>query len=192
MLCSNSSPGRSGKSTLLAALRGKLPLLSGKRVENEKLRLGVFTQDLAQELDVNARAMDLVTDYARGGKTGDITVSNQDARGVMGRLGLGDEKPLRKIGALSGGEKARVALSMFALKASNLLLLDEPSNHLDVGCIEALGDSLSSWGGTDGSVVVVSHDRAFCDQVGFTHVAKKIYSIIATIYLTISNIHTIL
>lgn len=68
------------------------------------------------------------------------------------------------------GEKARVALSMFALKASNLLLLDEPSNHLDIGCIEALGDSLSSWGAKDGSVVVVSHDRAFCEQVGFTHV----------------------
>ena len=47
---------------------------------------------------------------------------------------------------------------------------DEPSNHLDQECIEALGDSLSSWGGKDGSVVVVSHDRAFCEQVGFTHV----------------------
>ena len=87
--------------------------------------LGVFTQDLAQELDVSARAMDLVLDYARGGTTGDITISNQDARGVMGRLGLGDEKPLRKVGELSGGEKARCALSMFALKPSNLLLLDE-------------------------------------------------------------------
>jgi len=50
------------------------------------------------------------------------------ARNVMGRLGLGGEKPLRMVAALSGGEKARVALSMFALKASNLLMLDEPSN----------------------------------------------------------------
>lgn len=124
-------PNGAGKSTLLAALRGKLPLLQGKRVENEKLHLGVFTQDLAQELDVNARAMDLVTEYAREGKDGDITISNQDARGVMGQLGLSDEKPLRVVGELSGGEKARVALSMFALKASNLLLLDEPSNHLE-------------------------------------------------------------
>jgi len=163
-------PNGAGKSTLLAALRGTLPLRSGKRIENEKLRLGVFTQDLAQELDESALAMDLVTDYARGGKFGDITISNQDARDVMGRLGLGGEKPLRMIGELSGGEKARVALSMFALKASNLLLLDEPSNHLDVECIEALGDSLSKWGGQDGSVVVVSHDRSFCESVGFTHV----------------------
>ena len=155
---------------LLSALRGKLPLLSGKRIENDKLRLGSFTQDLAQELDAQAVAMDLVLEYAREGKDGDFTISNQDARGVMGRLGLSDEKPLRKIKDLSGGEKARVALSMFALKASNLLLLDEPSNHLDVECIEALGDSLSNWGGKDGSVVVVSHDRRFCDTIGFTHV----------------------
>ena len=78
----------------------------------------VFTQDLAQELDVTARAMDLVTEYAREGKDGDINVSNQAARGVMGRLGLSGEKPLRKVGELSGGEKARVALSMFALMIS--------------------------------------------------------------------------
>lgn len=93
-----------GKSTLLAALRGKLPLLSGSRIENDNLRLGVFTQDLAQELDVSARAVDLVTAYAREGKDGDINVSDQDARGVMGRLGLGGEKPLRKVGELSGGK----------------------------------------------------------------------------------------
>lgn len=89
--------------------------------------LGIFTQDLAQELDSNARAIDLVTTHARGGNYGDINVSDQDARSVMGMLGLGGDKPLQKIGELSGGEKARVALSMFALKASNLLLLDEVS-----------------------------------------------------------------
>ena len=98
----------------------------------EQNSLGVFTQDLAQELDASARAIDLVTAHAREGKHGDITISDQDARGVMGRLGLSGDKPLRKVGELSGGEKARVALSMFALKASNVLMLDEPSNHLDV------------------------------------------------------------
>lgn len=63
-----------------------------------------------------------------------------------------------------------MALSMFALKAANLLMLDEPSNHLDVGCIDALAEALSAWGGKDGAVVVISHDRAFCEEVGFTHV----------------------
>jgi len=164
-------PNGAGKSTLLAALRGKLPLLSGKKIYNDNLRMGAFTQDLAQELDITRQAMDLVTEYARDEKDGgNINISNEDARGVMGRLGLGGEKPLRLVGELSGGEKARVALSMFALKPSNLLLLDEPSNHLDVGCIEALGESLNNWGDKDGSIVVVSHDRGFCESICFTHV----------------------
>lgn len=165
-------PNGAGKSTLLKALRGNVEsmLLEGTRTENQQLHLGVFTQDLAQELDKEARAVDLVTSYARTGVDSDITVSDESARGVMGGLGLGGEKPLRQIKALSGGEKARVALSMFALKASNLLMLDEPSNHLDVGCIQGLANALSGWGGEDGSIVVISHDREFCEKVGFTHV----------------------
>jgi ATP-binding cassette, subfamily F, member 3 len=123
-------PNGAGKSTLLKALRGNMDhmIQQGTRTENDRLRLGVFTQDLAQELDVEARAVDLVSSYAREGVDGDFTVTDEVVRSVMGRLGLGGEKPLRKVGALSGGEKARVALSMFALKASNLLMLDEPSN----------------------------------------------------------------
>lgn len=165
-------PNGAGKSTLLKALRGNNVemIQQGTRTENEQLKLGVFTQDLAQELDKEARAIDLVTSYARTGADGDITVTDEAARGVMGRLGMGGEKPLRQIKALSGGEKARVALSMFALKASNLLMLDEPSNHLDVGCIQGLANALSGWGGKDGAVVVISHDREFCEKVGFTHV----------------------
>eukprot|EP00554_Chaetoceros_debilis_P005506 CAMPEP_0194074256 /NCGR_PEP_ID=MMETSP0149-20130528/1417_1 /TAXON_ID=122233 /ORGANISM="Chaetoceros debilis, Strain MM31A-1" /LENGTH=727 /DNA_ID=CAMNT_0038754397 /DNA_START=48 /DNA_END=2228 /DNA_ORIENTATION=+ len=163
-------PNGAGKSTMMQALKGSLPLLAGKRGENEKLRLGYFTQDLAQQLDPKARAVDLVTAYAREGDYGDITISDETARGVMGRLGLGGNKPLRNISELSGGEKARVALSMFAMKASNVICLDEPSNHLDVECIEALGDALSAWGKKDGAIVVVSHDKTFCDSVGFNTV----------------------
>ena len=119
-------PNGAGKSTLMSALRGKLPLLKGKRIPNETMRLGMFTQDLAQELDTKARAIDLVTAYAREGPFGDISISDETARSVMGRLGLTGDKSLRLVGELSGGEKARVALSMFALKASNVLMLDEP------------------------------------------------------------------
>jgi ABC-type multidrug transport system ATPase subunit len=159
-----------GKTTLLDTLRGTLPLLQGERVENSELRLGVFTQDLAQELDTTRRAVDLVTAYARGGDDGNIQISDQEARSVLGGLGLTGEKALRLVGNLSGGEKARVALAMFALKPSNLYLLDEVSNHLDIECVEALSESLSEWGGDDGALVVISHDKAFCEQVGFTHV----------------------
>lgn len=119
---------------------------------------------MAQELDPNARAVDLVLAHAREGNVG---ITEQDARSIMGRLGLRDDKALRKVGDLSGGEKARVALSMFGLKPNNLLILDEPSNHLDKECVDALSRALSEW---DGTVVVVSHDRAFCETIGFTHV----------------------
>ena len=60
----------------------------------------------------------------------------QRARAVMGALGLTGSKALQKIGTMSGGEKARVALAMFVLVPHNLLILDEPSNHLDVGTVE--------------------------------------------------------
>jgi len=180
-----------GKSTLMKALTNELisvkgedseprnVVVSGERVENTSLRAGVFSQDLAQQLDKDSVALDLVMEYARTGKHGNIQISDEQGRSVMGRLGLSGDKPLRKISALSGGEKARVALSMFSLKANNLILLDEPSNHLDVECIEALGEALSKWGkiegsgsrtAGDGAIVVVSHDRAFCETVGFTHV----------------------
>ena len=135
---------------------------------NEALQLGVFTQDLAQELDPKAKAVDLVTAYAR--RDDIYAASDLDARNVMGQLGLSGDKATREIEGLSGGEKARVALSMFCMRASNLLLLDEPSNHLDVECIEALSESLSEWGEEDGAVVVISHDQSFCKKIGFTHV----------------------
>jgi ATP-binding cassette, subfamily F, member 3 len=155
---------------LLHTLRGTLPLLGGSRHENEMLRLGMFTQDLAQELDPSERAVDVVTAYARHGPDGDVTVSSEQARSALGRLGLTGEKSLRFIRDLSGGEKARVCLAMFALKPSNLYLLDEASNHLDVECVECLSSALGEWGGA-GAFVVVSHDRHFCEQLAFTHVA---------------------
>jgi ATPase subunit of ABC transporter with duplicated ATPase domains len=115
-------PNGAGKSTILHSLRGGIPLLDGKRVENESLKLAFFTQDLAQELDPNERAMDIATAYARA-EGGDILISNEAARSSLGRLGLTGEKALRKIRDLSGGEKARVALAMFSLKPSNLYLV---------------------------------------------------------------------
>lgn len=127
-------PNGAGKTTILDSLRGTLPLMDGERVENETLRLGVFTQDLAQELDVSARAVDLVTAYAREGSHGDIHISDKDARTVMGGLGLQGEKSLRKIEALSGGEKARVALAMFALKPVSADFIVQHYGDFDLSC----------------------------------------------------------
>ena len=86
----------------------------------------------------------------------------------MGALGLSKEKPLQTVGSMSGGEKARVALSMFVLVPHNLLLLDEPSNHLDIATVRTLVGALKDY---EGTVAVVTHNRAFCEQFGATHVA---------------------
>ena len=85
----------------------------------------------------------------------------------MGALGLVGDKAIRPIGALSGGEKARVALATFCLTPYNVLLLDEPTNHLDVDAIAALLDAIATY---DGAVVVISHDRPFCEAIEATHV----------------------
>jgi len=77
-------------------------------------------------------------------------------QGHLGRFGFSGEEVQRKAGALSGGERARVALAMLMLSRYNLLVLDEPTNHLDVESIEALEDAVERYQGT---VILVSHDR---------------------------------
>jgi ATP-binding cassette subfamily F protein 3 len=122
-------PNGAGKSTLLSALSGRLTPIEGTRTEGDGLELGVFTQDLAQDLDQEALATEVVTRKVR---EKDPTISDERARSALGALGLIGEKAIRKVGHLSGGEKARVALASFVLIPHNLLLLDEPSNHLDL------------------------------------------------------------
>lgn len=154
-----------GKSTLVKALAGAIPLAGGERIEDDRLKLGYFRQDLSQELDQDATALDLVVASARA--DGDGMTSEQRGREVLGALGLKGEMALRLVGSLSGGEKARVALACFVLTPANVLVLDEPSNHLDVDTVAALAKGLNAF---EGAVLVVSHDRAFVDELSPTHV----------------------
>ena len=158
-------PNGAGKSTLLWALAEKLKLQKGKRRESEGLQMGVFTQDLAQELPSEAVAMDEVM---RSVQEIDPSVTVQQVRDAMGNLGLSGPKALQPIYTLSGGEKARVALSCLVLIKNNLLLLDEPSNHLDRATLEALTEALQTYKGT---VAVVTHNKVFCEEFKPTHTA---------------------
>jgi ABC-type molybdenum transport system ATPase subunit/photorepair protein PhrA len=121
-------PNGAGKSSMLrCALAGSDPLLSGSRTVGEGVKMAVFAQDLAQELPLEMRALDYVLDKAR---REDGTITLEQGRKSLGSLGLTGDSAYRVIGQLSGGEKARVALAAFALIPYNLLLLDEPSNHV--------------------------------------------------------------
>ncbi|MCB9673507.1 MAG: ABC-F family ATP-binding cassette domain-containing protein [Alphaproteobacteria bacterium] len=151
----------SGKSTLLKTLSGELLPLAGRRYPGDRLRMGVFHQDLAAALDPDATGLEVVTAQAP-------LLDTAKVRGILGALGLSGDAALRPIRALSGGEKARVALASLTAKPHNLLLLDEPTNHLDAETVEVLVRALKDW---TGALVLVSHDRYVVEQLA-THVLR--------------------
>jgi len=95
-------------------------------------------------------------------------ISDLEIRNALGALGLSGPKALRLIGALSGGEKARVALAKLALQPTNVMFLDEVTNHLDVDTVGVLVSALNKWTGT---MMVITHDRDFARRIKPTHVA---------------------
>ena len=99
----------------------------------------------------------------------DPSITQERCRATLGALGLKGESALRRIGDLSGGEKAKVSFAAFVLKPVSLLLLDEPSNHIDVTALSALSEALVKF---DGAMVVVSHDREFCRTIAPTHTVQ--------------------
>ena len=99
----------------------------------------------------------------------DPLLKEEQGRQALGALGMSGAMALRLIGSLSGGEKARVALASFVLRPRNVLLLDEPSNHLDVGAVKALTDGLQGW---DGALLAVSHNKEFCESLNPTHIVR--------------------
>ncbi len=144
-----------GKSTLLRALGGLHPLMTGTRTLDRGLRIGVFGQDQALELPAEARAVDLVLEDAP-------FCTQTRARSLLGALGLQGDQALQPVGTLSGGEKARVSLARLAARELDLLLLDEPNNHLDVVTVGVLTEALAQF---VGGIVFVSHDRWFIEQL---------------------------
>jgi ATP-binding cassette, subfamily F, member 3 len=154
-------PNGCGKSTLMQALAGTLRPVSGRRRVGERVRIGVFDQDQAQVLPKERTALEHLT-------TESPTVPPERIRAVLGALGLPGEMALRSIGALSGGEKARVALASLVVRPCNVLLLDEPTNHLDLETVDVLVGALADWGG---ALLVISHDRFVIERLA-THVAR--------------------
>jgi ATP-binding cassette subfamily F protein 3 len=148
-------PNGAGKTTLIRTLIGREKVDAGEVKLGHKVQVGYHDQGL-QSLDPNTTVVRAVwpeddPDWVEG-----------DVRDLLARFGLSGEIVFQTIGQLSGGEKAKAALARLCATAANLLVMDEPTNHLDIWSREALERSINEF---EGTVLVVSHDRYFLNQV---------------------------
>jgi ATP-binding cassette, subfamily F, member 3 len=142
-------PNGAGKTTLIRVLLGEHPIAGGEMKLGGGIDAGYYRQDLSQ-LPLDRSLYDTISALRPLWERGAI-------QGHLGRFEFSGDEVQRKVGSLSGGERARLALAILMLGSANLLILDEPTNHLDVESIEALEDAVDDY---DGSVLLVSHDRA--------------------------------
>ena len=138
-----------GKSTLIKLIAGDLEALSGERLPSKSLKVGYFAQHQMQMLDNNATALQHMARTAP-------QATEQARRNYLAQFGFTGTRVNEVITPFSGGEKARLALALVVWDKPNLLILDEPSNHLDAQTREALTTALA---GYEGSLLLVSHDR---------------------------------
>lgn len=138
-----------GKSTLIKTLSGELPVLKGSRNASRGLEIGYFAQHQLDMLDLASTPLQHLQRMEPQSKEVEL-------RSYLGSFGFSGDTVNGLVGPMSGGEKARLALALIVRRKPNLLLLDEPSNHLDVETREALATALAEFGG---SMLLVSHDR---------------------------------
>ena len=138
-----------GKTTLARLLAAQLAPMDGEMSATSKMKVGYFTQYQVEELDAEDTPLEHMTRIMKGSTPAAV-------RAQLGRFGFSGDKAVTKVGKMSGGEKARLALALITRDAPHMLILDEPTNHLDVDAREALVQALNTY---TGAVVLVSHDR---------------------------------
>ncbi|MBQ8202499.1 MAG: ABC-F family ATP-binding cassette domain-containing protein [Clostridia bacterium] len=147
-----------GKTTLLRTLCGELPPAGGTIEQGETVRIGYFSQH-CPPLDPDARIIDAIRDVAAHVYTPD---GSQSASQMAETFLFPSSMQYQKVASLSGGEMRRLYLLRILMAAPNVLILDEPTNDLDLETLNVLEDYLDSF---QGAIVAVSHDRYFLDRI---------------------------
>ena len=143
-----------GKSTLLKTVMGMIPALSGSIIPGINLRIGYFDQHLAQYVSDKT----VLDDYWDAFPT----LTQTEIRSDLGAFLFRGEDVFKKVSVLSGGEKVRLCLCKILKKKPNFLILDEPTNHMDIIGKQSLEEMLKNYPGT---ILCVSHDRYFINEV---------------------------
>lgn len=151
-------PNGCGKSTLLKMLAGQITPDAGEIEIGETIRIGYFAQEVP-DMDTGVRVIDYIKDFGEYVQTEEGKIS---ASAMLERFLFTPEMQYTPVEKLSGGEKRRLYLLSVLMQGANVLLLDEPSNDLDIATVTILEDYLNSF---EGIVVAVSHDRYFLDNV---------------------------
>ncbi|MEO6998571.1 MAG: ATP-binding cassette domain-containing protein, partial [Terracoccus sp.] len=150
----------SGKSTLLRALTGEMPLNGGRRRQGKTVSIAHLTQEVRELERFEAwRVIEAIEDVKQWTTLGGKEIS---AGQLATRLGFTGGRQQTRVGDLSGGERRRLQLTRLLLTEPNVLILDEPTNDLDIATLTSLEDVLDGWPGT---LIVVSHDRYLLERV---------------------------
>ena len=144
-------PNGAGKSTLLKLLAGVLPVQSGTRALGHNVKAGYYSQNRVDTLRTELTVLEEALDTPQ-------RVTEQFVRTVLGCFLFRGDDVFKKVSVLSGGEKSRLALVKLLLDPPNLILMDEPTTHLDIPSIDALAAALDQY---EGTLVFISHDVYF-------------------------------
>jgi len=140
-------PNGVGKSTFIKMLLKKCDLVDGEVIKNPRLRIGFYNQHSADQLTLDESPVEYLQR--------EFNMQYQDCRKLLGRFGLAGHAHTIKIKDLSGGQKSRVALADMASREPDIIILDEPTNNLDIESIDALAEAINQY---TGGVIIVSHD----------------------------------
>jgi ATP-binding cassette subfamily F protein 3 len=147
-------PNGAGKSTLLKILAGVIPIQGGTRELGSNVVPGYFAQNRLDNLNPDATVFENVMEL----RTNENQLTEHQARAILGAFLFRKDDVHKPVSVLSGGEKTRLALARILVKPPNLLLMDEPTTHLDIQSIDALVHALKSY---EGTLIFISHDVHF-------------------------------